>query len=882
MIGLSKDIQEALSTIIEGLEYDFYASGEDLDPDRLSRIMKSKVTSFMSAKKIITKWIASKNAPQKPTLRYYVKQIVDAGELSLDMLRKALSDKIDYDELEEYKHDVAIAAKAQILEYLFDMDTGVRELQEKLDNDDFDLTDKEFKLGYPERFGKGEFFPKEDYHKDWYDKRNQAIRIDPLGTNGEIITISDLKIRLPKVPEDKTEILFHDLPKKEQYWRRSEDKGVTLENVEEHEDYILEEYRRRREGIWFYNNGKPTYLTGNAYYALQWGKMFDDGKYMQFRDSQLKMFYHLEACIVDKRSLGQAFLKSRRTGFTYVILFIILNMSTSIKNGKYGMTSKSGDDVVEAFAKFSYAFLSLPFWLRPVVKGKLDSPKELFFAKPSDNSKEAKKLGDTGIKDYLNTFVDYRPTKDDSYDSIKLDGYLGDEFIKWVKPSDYIKHLAMISPTMMPNGRVVGKMFLGSTMGAHAKGGEQGIEILNGSLIKNRDTITNKTSTALYFHFLPAQDNMEEFTDIYGKCWVKRPPKGTLNVLGDEITIGSEDYLIAIEDQKRRQSDKAYAEQVRTYPRTIEHAMRDEAEECVFNMTKLEEQMEFNNRTPEEDRFTRGNFDWKNGVKDGEVVFNPRRDGRFKIAWLPTKANGMGHIMNNVRTKGGKYFPLNKDIIYFACDPFSFTISAEGSSGAIHGLTSKFPEEGIPRNDFVLEYIARPEDSVFFEDVIKMVRYYGSKILIESNRIDLNRHLYNRGYRAFAENRIDKTNDKLNDKEKKYGGQPIAAKELIASHMDATGAWIERNAGVYTNEELLERPLGEIGRMVFNETLKDWLRFNPKSRTKHDAFVSSGLAIMYQNKERYKGKLTKPDRKHVKKIFKKYTNTYGGAGRPVR
>ena len=39
---------------------------------------------------------------------------------------------------------------------------------------------------------------------------------------------------------------------------------------------------------------------------------------------------------------------------------------------------------------------------------------------------------------------------------------------------------------------------------------------------------------------------------------------------------------------------------------------------------------------------------------------------------------------------------------------------------------------------------------------------------------------------------------------------------------------------------------------IFNNTLNDWSRFNISNRTKHDASISSGLAIMACNKNKYR------------------------------
>lgn len=879
MKGLSTEIKFALNTIIEGLNYNFFSpdgSNDDiesyvdtLDSEKMKKIMESKISSFASAKKILDKWINSPNAPERDTIVHYLEELIKAGDNALVVLRKGLAGSINYDELDPSKHDAAIKAKPIILEAIFDLDSSINELRVKLDNNDLSLKEVDFVLGYPEKFAKGELLDTSSY---WKTKlKGDDVLICPFSTEGEKMVISDLGIILPKPPKDKSKILFSDLPKKEQYWRRPELPIISPDNVEAYDEFIKEEFRRRVEGIWFMNNGKPVYLTGNHYFALTYFRMLDDGDFMKFRYAQLKMFYHLEACIVDPRCLGQLFGKSRRTGFTYVILSILLNHSTMKRNNKLGMMSKTGTDGQEAFLKYAYALRSLPFWFKPIIQGKEDSPASFTFSAPADNSKEAKKQKKGNVTDYLNTTVDWRNTTNGSYDSIKLNFYLLDEVFKIEKPNDIIVHMGMIRPTMMPSGRVVGKMFAGSTMGQHNKGGEQGIELINNSYVKDRDPITKKTTSGLYFHFLPAQENMEEFTDIYGYCHTETPPKGTLNVLGEPIEMGSVEYLLAVEEQLRKQSDAAYNEQLRTYPRTVEHMMRDESGECAFNLAKIIEQEEHNQKIPDEQKYIVGNFDWVDGV-DSNVEFFPNPKGRFKVAWLPSKADGTEGLKNRVEEKNGLFYPLNKDCVRFGCDPFSLkSTHGEGSKGAIHGKTIMFPEGGAPSNKFVVEYIARPSDeTVFFEDVIKVIRYYGAPILVESNRIDLLRHMRNRGYRPFSMNRLDRPASKLNDNEKEYGGQPMSGKDILDSHMNGIGAWIERYVGVSSNEEF--REIGEMGEMPFNETLKDWRKFDPDKRTKYDATISSGLAIMACSTEKYKG--TKKEKKKVNAsgIFRKYSN----------
>lgn len=884
-----EDTRKGLDVIIEGLNYNFFApDGEtedetkemteyvlSLEPEKMKKIIESKASSFDSAKSILNRWMSSPNAPTKDVARDYIERIVYAGDSAIDILRDAYTMDIDFKELDAHKHDAAIKAKPLIYNSMFELDANLRELREKLESDDLTLEEREFRVGYPERFAKGEFFPTTKYFQDWYNEEEDSVRICPFSTSGEIITLDNLKIQLPAVPKDKKKILFSDLPKEEQYWRRLDvPSGITLENSDQWDEYIKEEFRRRREGVWFMNNGVPTYLTGNHYFALQWCKMLDTGGYMGFRYAQAKMFYHLQACVVDERCLGQLFVKSRRTGFTYIVLAIMLNASTGTRNNNFGMTSKSDADAKKAFLKYRYMLLNLPFFFRPMIKGKLDSPKEFEFSAPLANTKEAKKAKKIAADDFLNNLVDYQPTKDDSYDGQAMFMYLGDEAGKWKKPNDYIQHFGQFSPTMLEGGEVVGKAFIGSTVGAMAKGGEQFEKMYISSDVTRRNDITGMTASGLYSYFLPAQDNMTAFTDKYGVCHLEKPEKPTKNAKGKLIRVGSVEYLVSQEEAKRAESDRALNEQYRAFPRIIEHAFRDESGEGVFNKVKLYEQIEFNKRKVEEELFTVGNFEWV-GEKDGDVEFHPNPKGRFKVAWLPSKRDNTSHLANRVRkSHTGKFYPLNEKFVRFGCDPFSYkSTHGQGSKGSIHGKTVTLPEGVSPElgNKFVIEYIARPSDEViFFEDVIKVIRYYGSPILVESNRMDLLRHMYNRGYRGFVMNRLDKT--KLNEQEKKYGGQMMSGQDILNSHMSAIGTWIQNYVGVYNDEEREIRTVGEMGDMPFNETMVDWLKFDPDDRTKYDATISSGLCIMACQPEVYKGKKTEKKKIDISQMLPVFNN----------
>ena len=57
---------------------------------------------------------------------------------------------------------------------------------------------------------------------------------------------------------------------------------------------------------------------------------------------------------------------------------------------------------------------------------------------------------------------------------------------------------------------------------------------------------------------------------------------------------------------------------------------------------------------------------------------------------------------------------------------------------------------------------------------------------------------------------------------------------------------------MYINDHVGLQQDGTYGTTYFNELLNDWSKFDINKRTKHDASISSGLAIMACNRHLYK------------------------------
>jgi len=111
-------------------------------------------------------------------------------------------------------------------------------------------------------------------------------------------------------------------------------------------------------------------------------------------------------------------------------------------------------------------------------------------------------------------------------------------------------------------------------------------------------------------------------------------------------------------------------------------------------------------------------------------------------------------------------------------------------------------------------------------------------------------------------NRPDKTDFKLSITEREIGGIPNSSEDIKQAHAAAIETYIEHHVG----------DLGEKwGTMYFQRTLEDWASFDINNRTKHDASISSGLAIMACNKNKYRP-VNEIIREKVSLGFSKYNN----------
>jgi hypothetical protein len=577
---------------------------------------------------------------------------------------------------------------------------------------------------------------------------------------------------------------------------------------------------------------------------LQWASI--DIGYPDFREANRVYWLFWEACKADTRAFGMIYLKIRRSGFSFMASSECINIGTLASDARVGMLSKTGSDAKKMFTDKVVPINSrLPFFFKPIMDG-MDKPKtELAFRVPASKitKKNMYEIETEDIKG-LDTTIDWKNTEDNSYDGEKLLFLAHDESGKWTKPQNIKENWRVTKTCLRLGSKIIGKCMMGSTSNALSKGGQNFKDIYEDSNVATRNA-NGQTKSGLYSLFIPMEWNMEGFIDLYGMPVFAKPDEQIKGVDGGWIRNGAVDYWEAEVDSLKNDAD-ALNEFYRQFPRTESHAFRDESKQSLFNLTKIYQQIDYNDSMIQAHYLTRGSFQWQDGVKDTKVVWSPNTSGRFVVSWTPQK-----HLQNNVHDRNGIKYPGNEHIGSFGCDSYdiSAVVGGRGSNGALHGMT-KFHIDEAPTNEFFLEYVARPQTAeIFFEEVLMACIFYGMPILIENNKPRLLYHFKNRGYRGFCLNRPDKQYNKLNATERELGGIPNSSEDVKQVHAAAIESYIEKFVGIdFTG---MYRPQDEMGSMPFTRTLEDWAKFDINDRTRFDACISSGLAIMANQKHMY-------------------------------
>jgi hypothetical protein len=464
---------------------------------------------------------------------------------------------------------------------------------------------------------------KKKYWEYGYNKEHDIVVISKTGKIGDVYEIQNLKIALP---------LAEDVYSKDNKWVPI-DYPRELKNIktifdwqtypEEFKNkwygYIDKEFNRREKGYWFRNKGIDTYITGSHYNYLQWSKI-DVGQ-PDFREANRLFFIFWEACKADQRCYGICYLKNRRSGFSFMSSSETVNQATITSDARFGILSKTGSDAKKMFTdKVVPISIHYPFFFKPIQDG-MDRPKtELAYRVPA--SKLTRKsitntaASNANALEGLDTTIDWKNTGDNSYDGEKLKLLVHDESGKWERPDNILNNWRVTKTTLRLGSRIIGKCMMGSTSNALDKGGDNFKKLYNDSDVTKRNR-NGQTRSGLYSLFIPMEWNYEGFIDSFGLPVFDTPRDGVEGPQGDKIDVGVIEHWENEADGLRDDPD-ALNEYYRQFPRTEEHAFRDETKNSIFNLQKIYEQIDYNDGTMTSGAVTKGNFQWENGIKDSK------------------------------------------------------------------------------------------------------------------------------------------------------------------------------------------------------------------------------------------------------------------------
>ena len=645
-------------------------------------------------------------------------------------------------------------------------------------------------------------------------KRNRELELNGIKIN---IPPNGVLYNIMTNAWEERDILSRSAKPAYQYWerpqppadyetKRKKEMAVQKTNPEyynpELQAYKNQEWDRRLNGLWFYNNGRGTYLTGLHYFYLTHWKL--DIGYPEFRITDLHFFYFLEYCVQDPNCMGMIEVTKRRQGKTMRAGAFLFELTSRSKNKNAGIQSKTHDDAKDnVFAKgVIMPFKYLPDFFIPIYdteKGMTPKGELRFF-------KTNKRGANDDIfteKVELESMITFKSSDKFAYDGMKLHRYLADEAGKTKNVDVYERH-QVVQFCLQQEETIIGKALYTTTVEEMEDGGESFKALWQASDQTKKNT-NGRTKSGLYQYFMPAYKTL--FYDKYG---IPDEEKAK------EFYMGERNALM--------DDNRALASFIRKNPFTIEEAFFSEAESCIYDALALNRQKESITWIDKKELYLQGDFVWEKAERDTRVLFVEKANGKFKVH---SKANIHDHTFyNQVEDYGTKKVPKATKKYAIAVDPFdhSITTSNERSDGAGYAYRRYDAIDDLSET-FLVQYINRPDKAeIFYEDMIKLAHFFGCEVLSEDNKVGLIKYFEYRGYERFLTK------------------MPNASKYGISATVKTHQQIAEETESYITDN---------LKKVIFTELLDDWLHFNINKTTKFDEAMAAGYTLIAASKSKF-------------------------------
>ena len=589
--------------------------------------------------------------------------------------------------------------------------------------------------------------------------------------------IQDQWIASPSIPKRKSEYLNGDVPRRRhQKWDRAlafpSEREVEGMSVSDRNDLKKREFNRRKSGVWFLNDGVPTFLTGHHYNFLVHYNL--DVGAPDYREGDRRYYWITDYAERMPWCYGLLHVGRRQGGKSYKAGNVVLNRTSLRKNHHAGAQSKNDDDVKALFKRAVVApWQKMSSIVAPVHSGKSSSPEEkLEFFPPVISGKR----GATAPKvKALESWISTEHSKPGAYDGQKLGTFLNDEIFK-DQNYDPLKRWDIVKRMFKQKQKVVAYSIHTSSV---EEVGELGAERLRkfwkNSDPTHRNEVTGETKSGLIRYFEPCYDG--DIIDDFGRSMV-------------EACCRIHDANRAeFEEDDDQEGLMSY---VRANPYTITELLRSTGKKSLFNGAVLATTLdiiEAQRRKP----WQLYDLEWRyadGGRTKYVVAVENKTNGRFQFSWLPrvedqNRVREAGYV-STVYGRRMRYAPLNDRQFAVGCDPVDKRLSPgmkNPSKFSMHakrkfdvfneGEWSRQQPTYWPSNGYIVRYNQRlVVPSHMYDDAIKLIHFLGCEIHFENQKSNIEEHLINEGYEKFIAARPAQTHTAYTENKGEAGGTP--------------------------------------------------------------------------------------------------------------
>jgi len=662
------------------------------------------------------------------------------------------------------------------------------------------------------------------------------------------------------------------------YWKEIESQ---IDNYKAEIGFIHKVWYHRIYGYWFFNDGKPTYITGRHFMFLNFFNLPDikinDG-YPEYRDRHRREYLFREYLrtttetfsVKDKHDFaitsdnncydvidagvrifwGDIHPKNRRNGSSIMAINDMIEDAERCSGIYSTIVSKDGESTKKHWNdNLMPMWMRRPLFLKPMWDGG-SRPAVIRYKMPRNV------FGETGLDSTIDTVDSAGEVKQDGS---KLNGMLvADEEGKTVGVN-VLKRWGVNRRAMAVGPRILGYSSHISTVEEMGDSASSFLHMMELSNFYQRDD-HGQTLSGLAMMFFPAYDGLEGFIDCFGMSVIGTPTERQIKLSPDadfvKIKMGAKQWQSGERDSFLKQGTPAamqsYREFVKKFPWRSSECWYGTAGNIGWDLEAVDKRAAEARKLDSRGDLgvVRGNFEWLNGKKDTEVEFRIDPDGKFQVDYnFLMRLQEQGHtnkrqytFLFNPETGAHEkvWEPQNKTRLICGADPFRYdpkqavqlregrVRQSDGGIGMLWNYDSSIDTSNNPyeweSKRFVLFYRYRCEQDEYNEDVLMACVFMGSMCYPEQNVETTWKHLMKRGYGGYLAYDVDIVTGQRARKPGRY-----LTKESVIELFTETAEYVKYR----------------IHKDIFLDYMAELKSIRgPEDLTNHDGLAACGLALI--------------------------------------